>query len=35
MKVRYDGPRKPMKQTIFKVKNLEGNYPKKTIHYIK
>ena len=28
-KTRYDNPRKPMKQTSFKVKNLGGNLPKK------
>ena len=28
-KTRYDDLRKPMKQTSFTVKNLEGNLPKK------
>ena len=28
-KTRYDDPGKPMKQTSFTVKNLEGNFPKK------
>ena len=28
-KTRYDNLEKPMKQTNFKVKNLEGNLPKK------
>ena len=28
-KTRYDDPRKPMKQTSFTVKNLEGNLPEK------
>ena len=28
-KTRYDDPRKPMKQTSFKVKNLGGNLPEK------
>ena len=28
-KTRYDDPRKPMKQTSFTVKNLEGNLSKK------
>ena len=28
-KTRYDDPKKPMKQTSFKVKNLEGNLPEK------
>ena len=28
-KTRYDDPKKPMKQTSFKVKNLGGNLPEK------
>ena len=28
-KIRYDDPRKPMKQTNFTVKNLKGNLSKK------
>ena len=28
-KTRYDDPRKPMKQTSFKIKKLGGNLPKK------
>ena len=27
-KIRYDDPRKPMKQTNFTMKNLRGNLPK-------
>ena len=30
---RYDHPRKSMKQTSFKVKNLRGPIPRRTIHY--
>ena len=31
----YDDPRKPMKQTSFTVKNLEGNLPKKQSTIVK
>ena len=34
-KTRYDDPRKPMKQTSFTVKNLEGNFPKKQSTIVK
>ena len=35
-KIRYDDPRKPMKQTSFTVKNLGGGKPsQKAIHYSK
>ena len=34
-KIRYDDPRKPIKQTSFTVKNLGGNLPKKQITIIK
>ena len=34
-KTRYDDPRKPMKQTIFTVKNLGGNLPEKKSTIIK
>ena len=34
-KIRYDDPRKLMKQTYFIVKNLEGNLPKKQSTIIK
>ena len=34
-KTRYDDPRKPMKQTSFKVKNLGGNLPKKQFTIVK
>ena len=34
-KTRYDDPRKPMKQTSFTVKNLEGNLPKKQSTIVK
>ena len=34
-KIRYDDPRKPMKQTSFTVKNLGGNLPEKQSTIIK
>ena len=34
-KIRYDDPRKPMKQTSFIVKNLEGNLPEKQFTIVK
>ena len=34
-KTRYDNPGKPMKQTSFTVKNLEGNLPKKQSTIVK
>ena len=34
-KTRYDDPRKPIKQTSFTVKNLEGNLPEKQFTIIK
>ena len=34
-RIRYDDPRKPMKQTNFKVKNLGKNIPKKQSTIIK
>ena len=34
-KTRYDDPRKPMKQTSFIVKNLEGNLPEKQFTIVK
>ena len=34
-KTRYDDPGKPMKQTSFIVKNLEGNLPKKQSTIVK
>ena len=34
-KIRYDDPGKPMKQTSFTVKNLDGNLPKKQSTIIK
>ena len=34
-KTRYDDPRKPMKQTSFIVKTLEGNLPKKQSTIVK
>ena len=34
-KVRYDNPKKLMKQSSFTVKNLEGNLPKKQSTIIK
>ena len=34
-KTRYDDPGKLMKPTNFTVKNLEGNLPRKAIHYNK
>ena len=34
-KIRYDDPRKPMKQTCFTVKNLEGNLPEKQSTIVK
>ena len=34
-KTRYDNPRKPMKQTSFKVKNLGGNLPEKQSTIVK
>ena len=34
-KTRYDDPRKPMKQTSFTVKNLEGNLPEKQSTIVK
>ena len=34
-KTRYDDPGKPMKQTSFTVKNLEGNLPKKQFTIVK
>ena len=34
-KTRYDDLGKPMKQTSYTVKNLEGNLPEKEIHYSK
>ena len=34
-KIRYDDPRKPIKQTSFTVKNLGGNLPEKQITIIK
>ena len=34
-KTRYDDPRKPMKQTSFTVKNLEGNLPEKQFTIVK
>ena len=34
-KTRYDDPGKPMKQTSFTVKNLEGNFPKKQFTIVK
>ena len=34
-KTRYDDPRKPMKQTNFRVKNLGGNLPEKQFTIVK
>ena len=34
-KTRYDDPKKPMKQTSFIVKNLEGNLPEKQFTIVK
>ena len=34
-KTRYDDPGKPMKQTSFTIKNLEGNLPEKQFTIIK
>ena len=34
-KTRYDDPGKPMKQTSFTVKNLEGNHPEKQSTIVK
>ena len=34
-KIRYDDPRKPMKQTSFTVKNLRGNLPEKQFTIVK
>ena len=34
-KTRYDNPGKPMKQTSFTVKNLEGNLPEKQSTIVK
>ena len=34
-KTRYDDPGKPMKQTSFTVKNLEGNLPKNQFTIVK
>ena len=34
-KTRYDNPGKPMKQTSFTLKNLEGNLPKKQSTIVK
>ena len=34
-KTRYYDPKKPMKQTSFKVKNLGGNLPKKKFTIVK
>ena len=34
-KTRYDDPRKPMKQTYFTVKNLEGNLLEKQFTIVK
>ena len=34
-KTRYDDPGKPMKQTSFTLKNLEGNLPKKQSTIVK
>ena len=34
-KTRNDDPRKPMKQTSFTVKNLEGNFPEKQSTIVK
>ena len=34
-KIRYDDPRKPMKQTSFTVKNLGGNLPEKQFTRVK
>ena len=34
-KIRYDDPGKPMKQTNFTVKNLEGNLPEKQSTIVK
>ena len=34
-KTRYDDPGKPMKQTSFTVKNLEGNLPEKKSTIVK
>ena len=34
-KTRYDDPRKPMKQTSFRVKNLGGNLSKKQFTIVK
>ena len=34
-KIRYDDPRKPMKQTSFTVKDLGGNLPEKQFTIVK
>ena len=34
-KIRYNDPRKPMKQTYFTVKNLGGNLPEKQFTIVK
>ena len=34
-KIKYDDPRKPMKQTSFTVKNLRRNLPKKQFTIVK
>ena len=34
-KTRYDDPRKPMKQTSFKIKKLGGNLPEKQFTIVK
>ena len=34
-KIRYNNPRKPMKQTSFTVKNLGGNLPEKQFSIVK
>ena len=34
-KTKYDNPEKPMKQTSFTVKNLEGNLPEKQSTIVK
>ena len=34
-KTKYDNPGKPMKQTSFTLKNLEGNLPKKQFAIVK
>ena len=34
-KIKYDDPRKPMKQTSFTVKNLGGNLPEKQFTIVK